>query len=479
MAISFPEYYFLLPLVGVLLSFIIPQQHLQKVALLVASISLLLGIISLAYVKLGVHHPLNHANYIWLDSLGSLLELKLDGTSALLCLLTSCSILAAIAISPAQITNSHFYYALIFFLQIGLNGVFLSYDVFCFYLFWEVVLIPTYFLCSYYGGPKALQPTLKFFLYTFIGSLFMLFGIIYLYTINPAQSFTWESLKSIPLTTQEQTLLFFLFMIAFVVKMPLFPFHTWQAKLYSNSPVAITLILSSVMVKMGLIGVVRWVLPFFPLAIGSYSIYIVALAVIGILYAALIALRQQDLKLLLAYSSLGHIGLMGAALLTQKSVAIQGVLLQMFNHGINVLGLWLLISIFERKYKTTNTQELGGVIKNAPFLGTLFLLFSFANIALPLTNSFVGEMPILFGLFQYNKVIGIVATSSVVFSAVYMLRAVDATLFGKDTALVINPDYKTNKTTTFLFLLLLLFVFSVGVYSKVFFELIKNTMSFL
>jgi len=228
----------------------------------------------------------------------------------------------------------------------------------------------------------------------------MLIGLLYLYFQTPDHSFAIESFYSLKIPYAQQSVLFWLLFVAFAIKMPLFPFHTWQPDTYEQSPTATTMVLSGIMVKMGLFGVLRWLMPVLPAAAYSWGDVVMTLAVIGIIYASLIAIKQDDLRRLIAYSSIAHIGLMCAAIFAETKSGMQGMMIQMFNHGINIIGLWIVVFLLERRFGTVKLSELGGVAQKAPGLAALLLILALANIGLPLTNSFIGEFLMFNGIFN-------------------------------------------------------------------------------
>jgi NADH-quinone oxidoreductase subunit M len=303
----------------------------------------------------------------------------------------------------------------------------------------------------------------------------MLIGIILMYSNTPDHSFLIESFKHANVTPGQSVAAFALFFIAFAIKMPIFPLHTWQPDAYEQSPTAVTMVLSAVMVKMGLYGIIRWLMPLFPAAFVAHENVVVLLSVIGILYASFIAIRQDDLKRLIAYSSIAHIGLMSAALFTHNQSGIQGVLIQLFSHGINVLGLWIIADVIEQQTGTRSMKALGGVAKRQPTLAILLVGFSFANIALPLTNAFVGEFLMFNSLFQFNPWIAAAAGVSVILAAIYTLNMVQKVAYGEvseATSLMQTP----NKNAQAVLIVLLVIVFLTGVYPQPLFDLTADTL---
>lgn len=413
---------------------------------------------------------------VWLPVLKSRFLLKADGLTKILVLLTAISFPAILVATSNQLTKQkNIFLSLMLFTQTGLIGVFLAGDALLFYFFWELALIPVYFLCSLWGGERRIAVTFKFFIYTFVGSLFMLIGIILLYTKSPDHSFLLESLQKINLTGTQEMIAFVLFFIAFAIKMPIFPLHTWQPDAYEQSPSAVTMVLSAVMVKMGLYGIIRWLLPLFPLAIKSASVLIIDLSIIGVLYASFIAIRQDDIKRLIAYSSIAHIGLMSAALFTQNEIGAQGVLIQLFSHGINVLGLWIVADIVEQQTGTRSMKEMGGLAKKQPTLAILLVGFALANIALPLTNAFVGEFLMFNSLFQFNPWMAVAAGISIILAAIYTLNMVQKVAYGAISEKMDSMQVP-NQNAQVVLIILLLIVFVTGIYPTPLFELTADTL---
>jgi NADH-quinone oxidoreductase subunit M len=412
----------------------------------------------------------------WIQSINARFVLTADGLAKILILLTGISFPAIfMAISKNEIKNRSQFLSLMLFTQTGLLGVFLAGDALLFYFFWELALIPVYFLCSIWGGEKRVAVTFKFFIYTFLGSLFMLIGIILVYTHTKDHSFAIQSFKQASLTAGQQLTAFALFFTAFAIKMPIFPLHTWQPDAYEQSPTAVTMVLSAVMVKMGLYGVMRWLMPLFPDAFSAHSNFVVILSVIGILYASFIAIRQDDMKRLIAYSSIAHIGLMSAALFANNEIGTQGVLIQLFSHGVNVLGLWIIADIIEQQTGTRSLKEMGGLAKQNPTLGILLVGFAFANIALPLTNAFIGEFLMFNSLFQFNPWIAAAAGVSVVLAAIYTLNMVQKCAYG-DVSEKMSKMQAPNVPAQFVLIVLLIVVIVFGVYPAPLFDLTADTL---
>lgn len=468
-----PVLLILIPLVTGLAAFFLKESGIVK------KWALLSSLISLAVAVGGVFfYSQNQLAFdtAWLPNLGSRFSLQMDGMGKMLCLLTAVSFpLVFTATYKNTYKNSANFYALMLLTQAGLTGVFVAADALLFYFFWELALVPVYFLCSFWGGEKRIAVTFKFFIYTFIGSLLMLVGILYLYFQTTDHSFALQSFYHIRLEAQPQAFVFWLFFIAFAIKMPIFPFHTWQPDTYEQSPTAVTMILSGIMVKMGIFAVIRWLLPVFPDASLRFSNLIIILSVTGMLYASLIAIRQDDIKRLIAYSSIAHIGLMSAAIFAHNSIGLQGVMIQMFNHGINVIGLWIIADVIEQQLGTRKLSELGGLAQKAPVLAILLVIMALANIALPLTNAFIGEFLMFNGLFRYNVWMAAIAGVSVILAAVYTLHMVQKILYGHTVAITTGAT-DINRNVQLVLIVLVIAVLVLGVYPQPMINLTKDTV---
>lgn len=428
----------LIPLIGACFLFLYKGDHrfAAAAALQLSIVSLLVMGASLFYWNtpemLSFTAP-------WLTTLGSSLSLRMDGLGTILSLLTTTAYFILFwYLKGRTIERPAAFFAWLLLAQVGMLGVFLAMDSLLFYFFWELALIPMYFLASQWGGARRIPVTFKFFIYTFLGSVFMLIGILYLQSKTADHSFAIESIKRIRLTNEQQSWLFWLFFIAFAIKLPVFPFHTWQPDTYEESPTPVTSILSAVMVKMGILGLLRWLLPLFPIASYMWGDMVMSLAVAGIVYASFLAMQQVDLKRLIAYSSIAHIGLMTAGAFALNQMAYQGLLIQLFTHGINILGMWVLADIIERKTGTRSLDSLGGIAQHSPTLTIFFVIIALANIALPLTNAFVGEFLLFNGILatpsNYYWVFAVVGGLGIIFAAVYTLRMIRAIFYGQPSA---------------------------------------------
>jgi len=371
----------------------------------------------------------------WVEQAGISFRIGMDGISLLMVLLTNLlAPLIVLSSGVRDIAPASRYYGLVLLMISALNGVFMALDGLLFYVFYELALIPIYFICAIWGGESRIKVTLKFFIYTFTGSLFMLVALLYVYLQTPgAHSFRWEDLVAVQLTPAAAWWVLLGFFLAFAVKMPVFPFHTWQPDTYTVAPTGGTMLLAGIMLKMGVYGVIRWMVPLAPEALHQWTPVFITLSVIGIIYAAIIAMKQSDFKRLVAYSSISHVGLIAAGVFVWNKTGMQGSLIQMFNHGINVVGLFFVIDLIERRMGTRTLAEMGGIAKSAPKLATLFMIIMLGAVAVPLTNGFPGEFLLLNGVWNYNNWMGIAAGLTIIFGAVYMLRAYGLAMFGQPT----------------------------------------------
>ena len=487
-SVTFPHVLIFFPLLAGLITFLFKKDaSVKSWALFSSVITLVFSLLSLYYANNKALSGLEF-NYEWLKYLGASFSVSLDGMGRLLTLLTAISFpIIFVATYKNEYKNANLFYGLLLLTQAGLMGVFVATDALIFYFFWELAIIPVYFLCSRWGGEKRIQATFKFFIYTFTGSLLMLVGIIYMYlhtsaihdragTLISEHSFALNYFYAVQLSASAQNWLFWLFFIAFAIKMPVFPFHTWQPDTYEQSPTAVTMVLSGVMVKMGLLGLMRWLLPMFPQAVAKFDMVIIILSVMGIVYASLLAIRQDDLKRLVAYSSIAHIGLMCAAIFTTKQMGLEGVMIQMFNHGINIIGLWIVIELIEKQLGIRKISQLGGVGHKAPILTIMLVVIAFANIALPLTNAFVGEFMMFSGLFQFNRWLAVIALVSIILAAVYTLNMVQKVFYGEVNSLTAAiKEISLNEQIALSIIVVAIFL--TGIYPQPLFDLTKDSVT--
>jgi NADH-quinone oxidoreductase subunit M len=464
-------------LTGLVTFFLTNERSAKGWALLSSFITLGISLVSLAVLK---DEKYMAAQYEWMGSINSSFSVRIDGLGTVLCLLNAVAF-PAIFISTwkSNYPKANNFFALMLLMQAGMMGVFVAMDALLFYFFWELALVPAYFLCSQWGGPRRIAVTFKFFIYTFVGSLLMLVGLLYIYFHSPARSFDITAFYNAGLTASQQTWLFWLLFVAFAIKMPIFPFHTWQPDTYEQSPTAVTMALSGVMVKMGVFGLLRWLLPVLPDAAWSWGDTVSTMAVIGMIYASLIAIRQDDMKRLVAYSSIAHIGLMCISIFSLNYVGMQGVMIQLFNHGINIIGLWIAVEIIERQFGTRKLSELGGLAQKAPALAISFVIIALANIALPLTNAFVGEFLMFTGIFtskatEYNIWLTVFAGICIILAAVYTLNLVRRLFYGNlSEKLTTATDIRLNEK--FVLGSIIVMIFWMGVYSQPFLNITRKS----
>jgi NADH-quinone oxidoreductase subunit M len=424
-----PLFLILWPLFVSAVIFVLQPSHSKWFAFAGALVELAATIvIILVFKSLG---PESFAfNVPWISSYGISLRLGIDGISLLLVLLTTGLVPFIILSSFNRPVN---FYALTLLMQAALVGVFTALDGFLFYVFWEIALIPIYFICLVWGGEDRRTITLKFFIYTLAGSLFMLVALIYLYYQTPApHSFDIDAIYAAGrgLSATEQSFLFWALFLAFAIKMPVFPFHTWQPDTYTVAPMEGTMLLSGIMLKMGLYGMMRWLIPIIPVGVSNWAFTAVILSVIGIVYASVVAIAQRDFKRLIAYASIAHVGLISAGLLTTTVVGMQGALIQMISHGILAFALFYICEIISRRTNSRAIADLGGITMSAPILSTVFLIVLLGAIALPLTSGFVGEFLLLSSIFKYHPAVGVVGALTIILGAVYMLRSFQRMMLG-------------------------------------------------
>lgn len=404
-------------------------------------------------------------------------HLGIDGISLFLVLLTTFLTPLAILSSWRAVTQRVKPYMIcMLFLETGMLGVFVALDLVLFYVFWEVMLIPMYFLIGVWGGERRVYAAVKFILYTMVGSLLMLVAILALFHLNGSTTFDLVQITrnlvsgNIQLTNDQEFWLFMAFLLAFAIKVPLFPFHTWLPDAHVEAPTAGSVILAGVLLKMGTYGLLRFCLPLFPTAAVSAAPYLSVLALIGIVYGALVAMVQPDLKKLVAYSSVSHMGLVVLGIFAFTQQGLQGSTLQMLNHGLSTGALFLLVGMLYERRHTRLIADFGGLAHRNPVFSALFLVVTLSSIGLPGLNGFVGEVLILAGAFVKSPVTAAVAASGMILGAVYMLWMYQRVFFGKVTHEA-NLEIKDIGTRERLLMIpILLVMLWIGVYSAPFLE---------
>lgn len=482
----------LLPLVGSGLVFAWKSNSSKYLALGIALVQMLLTFYVLSDFDFTptVDSVLQHEiNYPWSQFMKSSLHFGIDGMSMLLLLLTN--ILAPIIILSSFNENVNYrntFYGLILLMQFGLVGVFTSLDGLLFYIFWEVTLIPIWFIAGLWGQEnKRFEFTTKFFVYTFVGSLFMLAGLIYVY--NHSASFALTDLYNAQLNETQQTVVFWFIFFAFAVKLPVFPFHTWQPDTYTYSPTQGSMLLSGIMLKMAVYGVMRYLLPITPLPIAGISGQIVIiLAIVGIVHGALIAIIQTDMKRIIAYSSFSHVGLMVAGIFASAVVTLrgtfnvegaEGALVQTFAHGINVVGLFYCCDILYKRFKSRDIRQMGGLAKVAPKFAVLFLIIILGSMGVPLTNGFIGEFILLKSVYDFNGTAAVIAGLTVILCAVYLLRFYGKAMFGEGNAEVLSTAKDLSGVEFSVLASLAVFVILLGIFPQPVIEMVSSSVKFI
>lgn len=465
----------ILPLLAAIITFFTNHKSAKIVAVLASLFQLLLtGLFIFKFDNSGNYNF--EEKYEWLPALGISFRIGYDAISLLMVVLTNLVVFLTILPSNKSADeNPNRYYGLILLMQSALVGVFISLDGFLFYLFWELALIPIYLICGIWGeGDNKLKITFKFFIYTFAGSLFMLAALIYLYQFS-GNTFNIDILTAVDLPVNKSVFVLLGFFIAFAIKMPVFPFHTWQPTTYTMAPAQGTMLLSGIMLKMGVYGVIRWMIPLAPNALPSVQEVLLILSIIGIVYGAIIAIRQNDIKKIIAYSSFSHVGLIAAGAFLYSSNGIQGAMIQSFCHGINIVGLFLAADIIEKRTGTRDINKLGGIAKSAPIFSVLFMIVLLGSVAVPLTNGFIGEFVLLNAIFTYNFFWSIIAGTTIILCAVYMLRIYQLAIFGEPNAKTqFFEDLNLSEMATMG--IIACFVIGIGLYPNLIFDFLSPSV---
>ena len=472
------------PILGMLIVLMLPKGNgglLKSVTLVFTLITFVISMplaLDPIFKTSGAMHYTEFAEWI---SVGNYFQMNysvgIDGISLWLVMLTTFIMpIAVLSTWQAVTKNVKGYMALMLLLETAMLGAFIALDLFLFYVLWELMLIPMYFMIGIWGGANRIYAAVKFFIYTAVGSLLMLVAIIYIYytAVNSGMDingFSIADFYNLSLDPELQKWLFLAFALSFAIKVPMFPVHTWLADAHTEAPTAGSVILAAVMLKMGTYGYVRFAMPLFPDALKYYLPYLAGLAVIGIVYGALVAMMQKDVKKLVAYSSVSHLGFVMLGIFALNTIGVSGAVLQMVNHGVSTGALFLIVGfIYERRH-TRLISDFGGLSKQMPVFATIFMIVTLSSIGLPGTNGFVGEFMILLGAFQSElRWFAVIATTGVILAAVYMLWMFQRVMFGK----LDNPKNQNLKDLSFRELCvvapLLIFVFWIGVYPNTFLE---------
>jgi len=459
-------------LIGAFATYFSGDKLASKVALLFSLAALGCSVVLLNNYNAGENISVINS---WITQPKISFALNADGLGLAMVLLTAA--LTPIIIFSSfgnEYNNSKAFYALILFMAFAMTGTFLAADGLLYYIFWELALIPIYFIALIWGNGDAderRKAVVKFFIYTLAGSLFMLVAFIYLY--QKAGSFLIEDLYKLNLSTDEQLWIFLAFFLAYAIKIPIIPFHTWQANVYQKAPTVGTMLLSGIMLKMGLYSVIRWQLPIAPLAAKEYMDIFIALGIAGVIYGSIVALRQKDLKKLLAYSSLAHVGLIAAGTYTLTVDGLRGAVLQMIAHGFVVVGLFYAAEIIFRRFETREIASLGGIRTQSPKFTSMFLILVLASVALPTTFNFVGEFTVLYSLSQINIWFAVLGGTTIILGAYYMLKMFQNVMLGETNSKVF-ADVTLNEGISMVAIIAVLIFF--GFYPKPITDLITPSL---
>lgn len=477
-----------IPLLGVLLLLFVEREKSAAIRAITLAVMLVDFVISLIIffrfnpAEAGIQFV---ENVPWIQSLGVGYHVGIDGISLFLIMLTTFLGPLALLSTWKSVQNRIKGFMIVFlFLQFGMLGVFVALDLFLFYVFWEVMLIPMYFLIGIWGGPRRIYAAIKFVLFTMFGSLLMLVGILVLYFMYHSATGVYSCdllaiVQKLNLPVGAQFWLFAAFAIAFAIKVPLFPFHTWLPDAHVEAPTAGSVVLAGVLLKMGTYGFLRFCFPLFPAA----SVYVVplmlVLAIIGIIYGAMVSTVQPDLKKLVAYSSVSHLGFVVGGMFAFNMQGMQGSILQMINHGLSTGALFLLVGIIYERRHTRLIADFGGLAKSMPVFATVFMIVVLSSLGLPGTNGFVGEFLILLGIFRHSWIYAAFAASGVILGAVYLLWMYQRVIFGK----LVHEENKTlpdmSARELGYLIPIVLFIFWIGIYPKPFLDRIKPSVELL
>jgi len=428
----------IVPVAGAALIAIIPRDREELIkfsALVITIIEFILSLPLYISFNRGTHEMQFREEYLWIPQWGIKYSVGVDGISVLFILLSSLLTILCVTVSWKEIDKKiKEFYAAVLLTHAAMIGVFMSLDIFLFYIFWEAMLIPMYLIIGVWGGPRRIYSAIKFFLYTFVGSVLMLVGILVLYFHTGTSDILTLMKTAYPY--KMQLWLFWAFFAAFAVKVPMWPVHTWLPDAHTEAPTAGSVILAGILIKMGAYGFLRFNLPMFPEASLSMKPFMMLLSVIAIIYGALICLVQKDLKRLIAYSSVSHMGFVTLGIFALNQQGVQGAILQMLNHGIVTGALFLCVGIVYHRTHTRQIAHYGGVATVMPAYSAFFMVFTLASIGLPGTNGFIGEFLILLGAFKAWRLMCVLAATALIIGAGYMLWLYQRVFFEKT-----NPEF--------------------------------------
>ena len=476
-----------LPLLGAFAIAFLPEKSenlIKQTALGIAIIDFLLSLVFYFSFDLTTPNMQYEFSAVWIENWGINFHVGLDGISLLLYIMTT--FLTAICIVSIWTEKKRIkeYMMALLVLSTGMLGVFVALDLFMFYVFWELQLVPMYLIIGIWGGSRRFYASIKFFIYTAFGSLLMLVAIIWIYQLHAEQTGLYTSdlmtiTKNIDIPFGPQKWLFVAFFLAFAIKVPMFPFHTWLPDAHVEAPTAGSVILAGVLLKMGTYGFLRFNLPLFPYACNEFMPYIGWLAVIGIIYGAFVSMVQEDLKKLVAYSSVSHMGFVMLGIFAFNHYGIQGALVQNLNHGISTSALFLLVGVIYDRRHTRLIKEFGGITNVMPKYAIIFMIVALSSIGLPGMNGFVGEFLILLGMFQVDAFMAGLATTGVIFAACYILWMFQRVMFLKSNSPE-NAKLKDLDSREYIMLLpLVVLIFWIGLYPKPFMKTFDASVTHL
>lgn len=448
----------------------------DKLAKTVALLFSVASLVASLFVLNQYNHGIN-SDFIanWISSPNLYIALKADGLSlAMLILTTALTSIIIFSSFGNEYKNSKSFYALVLFMSFAMVGTFLSVDAFLYYIFWELSLIPIYFITLIWGNGDAedrKKAVIKFFIYTLAGSLFMLVAFMYLF--QKAGSLMIGDLYAVRLSQSEQVWISLALFLAYAIKIPIIPFHTWQANVYQKAPTVGTMLLSGIMLKMGLYSLIRWQLPIAPMAAKMYLDIFIGLSIAGVVYGSIVALKQKNIKKLLAYSSLAHVGLIAAGAYTLTLDGLRGAVLQMIAHGFVVVGLFFAAEIIERRFKTQEISEMGGIRIQDNKFASMFMIVMLASVALPGTFNFVGEFTLLYSLSNVNIWFAVIAGTTIILGAVYMLKMFQHVMLGEANT---NVFQSITLNEIIIFVIIIAFLLFFGMFPKPIIELISPSL---
>ncbi len=476
-----------IPVAGVCLLAFIPAKNINALrftALGAAGVDLLLSAALLFGFDASTYKMQFVERVPWIPDIGVEYFLGIDGMSLLLVLLATFIAMISVLCSWSAVQDRvKGFMTCMLLMEAGMIGVFVSLDLVLFFLFWEIGLVPMYFMIGIWGGERKLYATIKFFLYTMFGSVFMLVGILALYyahgNITGQYTFNLLNLYEVTYPYKLQWWVFLTFFLGFAIKVPIFPFHTWLPDAHVEAPTAGSVILAGILLKMGTYAFLRFNLPLLPSASIAFTPFILVLSVIGIIYGAFLALAQQDIKKLVAYSSVSHLGFVMAGIFAMNQQGIEGGILQMVNHGISTGALFLIVGMIYERRHTRRIENFGGLARVMPVFAAFAMVIVFSSIGLPGTNGFIGEILILIGVFRANTLAAVLATTGIILGAVYMLWMYQRIMFGRIT----RPENKAlkdlNPREVLTLVPIIILIVWIGVYPKPFLRITSAGTSHL